>query len=709
MSNIYRPRSRRYVTKTQKIVMRSFLSLPFSKNLKPTLEFRSSQLKIINFLISQRGNPAYIFPAGFGKTVICCLLIDVSWEINRAFSRYPKKFLILVPTLDLADQFLDDLIFFRQFKDNQIVSLAGLSANKRRRLYLDETQVYISTPQGILNDFKKGILSKNYFDYIIVDESHHAVKKYDYTQIYQFIKNKERFIALTSDEKDRALKEFSDPFFEYKNTKTFAQTATPLDPDRKFKRREIQDKLDISKWYRISLEEEMGWQYPIDRRLVNLSFDENWFLVWQEMFDTYAKYYSEIYEIITNYGIRERLIPSRPTLLSFSQFQVLKNEIDTFSADNSFWGRAIHRWSAMFKQQYLMRCLFQENFELACQYHFSLVDKEVEDKKFFKSKADQRVYGDNLGHLCRARFNVEIGLHPKIKALLDILRQSSSEQIIIFENYIQSISILRKYLSAAKFDSDFLIGHSHPHLQTRQQAKKTLAAFKNNDFKILIVSPIGFEGLHLPNINLGIVYSQFKTDYYQLQAEGRAGRTKIDDVIYHLLFSRFDYNQFYANQNGIHKMYSDLSDIPDKYNLYDPTYVRCNLGYRKNMFWASDLAKMSSRVIRERFLVEAVRIIKIPNSKNYQLNFKLRDKTGYVNALHYLGKYIHPAEIERRLSYYQSLLHQVVIVSGKLFNQTQPIFFAEQNSLQLVNIFIYSDQRQDIVRCPEKNICRDDY
>ncbi len=670
----------RRVTKSQEIATLSFISPPVSKAIKPQLELRNSQLKIVNFLLKNDHHQGYAYSTGLGKTIINVLYIDSKWEIDQAFGKSKSKFLILVPTVALAHQFYTDLKTFRYFHKNELAVLAGLTSKKRQALYTPRTHIYISTPEGLANDLKNQVIPNDFFDILIIDEAHHAVKDYAYTKVAKLIIDSIK--------------------------KIIAQTATPLDPFRAKKRQEVEKNLQLENWYKVKIEEELSWLYPIDRRPLKLSMDSNWQDIWQQMTDVYNRYYTELYELLIYHFEDQDVLKPTPVFLSFTKISKLKSWIDTFVDNKNFWPRALHRWAAMFKQLHLTHCLFQENFESALDYHHSLIAEITSDnRKFFNSKADERVYCDNLSILAKIKYLQRDILHPKIKALIETLSQYPDKQIIIFENFVQSIFTLQKYLLKTGIPSQFLIGRQHRSIQNQTQANQVIQAFKQGKFRVLIVSPVGFEGLHFPKVNVSIVYSQFKTEFTQAQAEGRIGRTKIDDRIYYILFSQLDFNQFYSNLNGIQKMFIDLEEIPDTCTPLDPYLATTNLPVHKDKFWSKDLINLNKQMIRERFLIQRVKV----DFQSKIIHFKLSDKTGFTNADLYLPKLTTIFELDKYIDYYQSLKDKVAIVAGKVTTFTYQDINEHFASLNISCIKMSANQRQNIFFCPSDHVIHSDY
>lgn len=138
-------------------------------------------------------------------------------------------------------------------------------------------------------------------------------------------------------------------------------------------------------------------------------------------------------------------------------------------------------------------------------------------------------------------------IHPKLEAIIEILKKHPTEQIILFLNHVQPLQALSNSLKYLGFPNSILVGKANRHLQSEKEAKEVVAKFRQGKIKILLVSPVGFEGRHFPHINVGIAVNMFISAEQLMQAMGRLGRTKIDDIMYFLIFGRYDRGVYYSN------------------------------------------------------------------------------------------------------------------------------------------------------------------
>ncbi len=613
----------------------------FSKRIKPVLEPRAPQEKIVNFLTFDQKNYGFVFATSLGKTIIDVLAIDVFLQ------RGLEKILIVVPSIELSKQIEEDFYYFRHFAQDEVIVLASISKTKRQKLYLQrEAKIYISTPQNIENDLKNKIISPDFWQVIIFDEAHRAVGSYAYTYIASVC---------------------------HPYAKIIAQTATPWGGA---KREEVKKALHIEDWYTVPAEEQLPWQLPIERKLVDIPLDEFWQTVWQTLKTQAAIYWEELQELLGPYD-QQNILPTTFRFLTQKQIQQVGRLINSIN-DQMDKGRAMHSFATLNKLIRLTRYLFQENFETAFSYF-----KELKNDS---SRAGKRVYQDNYGLMLQINEHSKKNLHPKIKTLLDILQQESGKQIIIFHNLVQSIAATEKYLKTDGLSSKFLIGKSHRALQKKKEADKVRQDFRDGKFKILQATQIGQEGLHFPGLEVIIFYGIPLTETAMAQAEGRIGRTNLNNKAYYLCFSELDKAFYYANLYKIKNMLSDLKLIPDIY-VPQRRVKQINLPHRKRKFWVKDLLQYQGKMIRERFKVISISLR--TQRKNISITFALQDQTGICNA-----KLIIPTKESHLINQYKKCEGEVVVVAGKV--QVEDVMASEK----IITILIDRSQKQNIFPCP---------
>jgi ERCC4-related helicase len=66
---------------------------------------------------------------------------------------------------------------------------------------------------------------------------------------------------------------------------------------------------------------------------------------------------------------------------------------------------------------------------------------------------------------------------------------------------------------------------------TIAQQQQTISAFRKNEFKVLVATSIGEEGLDIPSVDAVVFYEPIPSEIRNIQRKGRAGRMKFGSVI----------------------------------------------------------------------------------------------------------------------------------------------------------------------------------
>ena len=627
--------------------MYSLFSPSFSpKVYHDRLQKRSVQEKIVHFLTFDQNNYGFVFATSLGKTIIDVLVTDILLE------RGVKKILVTAPSVELCRQIYGNFSYYRQFDKGELVMMAALNSQKRQNAWRDETaRVYFTTPQNVVNDIRKG-LSSDYFQVVFFDEAHHGVGDYEYVFLGERL---------------------------YRHAKIIAQTATP---GSKVKREEVKKALHLKDWYSVPLPEQFSWQMPISQVERQIKLNSNWQEIWDLMKVRANHYYTELFETISKYD-RNDQFNEKFTYLSQKDNLAIGKMINYIKqVDYIDFGRSAHAFSLVQKMARWAKYLFSENFEIAAR-HFTAQEKD-------KSKSGKRLYKENLDlHKEITSLSKKI-IYPKLSQLEKILGENADNQIMIFQNYVESISIVQKYLLKWGYTSKFLIGKSHSKIQKAKETILVASQFKRREFNLLQATQVGMEGLHFPYLDTIVFLSILETSESMLQAYGRIGRTKGTDAAYAILFGEFDNAFYYANQSKILKMFDGIKNIPDIY-VSKSRVAKTDLPKRKNKFMSSEVYNLNGRLIRERFFVEDVR--KMNFDGRIKLLFRLRDKSGYISALISIA-----GDKVSEIKKYMSFQGRVVIVSGS-------VSVKEVSTSKTACVDIeYTKSRirkSDIIVCPE--------
>lgn len=159
--------------------------------------------------------------------------------------------------------------------------------------------------------------------------------------------------------------------------------------------------------------------------------------------------------------------------------------------------------------------------------------------------------------------------HPKLKELKKIVLDNKDKKMIIFSNYRDTASKIKKELDSLKINSVVFVGQAKKRetgLNQKQQ-KQILDDFRNDKFNILIATSVAEEGLDVPSVDLVIFYEPVPSAVRTIQRRGRTGRNDSGRVIILVANNTRDVGYQWSNHHKEKKMHRILNDLNKKIAL----------------------------------------------------------------------------------------------------------------------------------------------
>ena len=129
-------------------------------------------------------------------------------------------------------------------------------------------------------------------------------------------------------------------------------------------------------------------------------------------------------------------------------------------------------------------------------------------------------------------------LHPKPAIVLDIVKEQLAShpdsRIIIFATFRDTVQILVDYLTRNGISCERFVGQATKDAEKGLSQKKQIAAltrFREGEFKVLIATSVGEEGLDVPSTDLVIFYEPVPSEIRSIQRKGRTGRSGAGRVV----------------------------------------------------------------------------------------------------------------------------------------------------------------------------------
>ncbi len=449
-----------------------------------TMEPRAYQLNIIKSVF-RGSNTLVILPTGLGKTLIAIFAIAKALYEGR-------KALILAPTKPLSEQHYDSLGKMLNVDPNYLVLLTGSSIGKKRKEMEKAARVVVATPQTIANDLKAGRMSLDEYGIVVFDECHKAVGRYAYT-----------YVANECNES---------------GIQIVGLTASPGSGSAKIK----------------ALVNTLGIR-NIEIRVSNDS-DVAPYVMGKRTNTIYVDMGQTISQIA--YLIKPAINEHLSNLYSHGMSPYV--DFETMPRGRLIEiGRSIDRIEA---QKFKFINLFDYMFVLYLSHAYDLLTTEgiYPFTAYMKSLQEKEKKGRALNSILSNR---DIGEamrlanealeadeeHPKAARIMEMVgRQMAGKSVIIFAQYRSTIKRLVQMLRANGISAMPFVGKKEG--VTNADQRDTVEKFRKGEFKVLVATSIGEEGLDIPAVDAVIFYEPVPSEIRNIQRKGRAGRMKFGEI-----------------------------------------------------------------------------------------------------------------------------------------------------------------------------------
>ena len=489
-----------------------------------TIERRMYQISIAATALVK--NTLVVIPTGLGKTTIAALVI-ASRLLNEE-----GKVLFLAPTKPLVEQHSVFLRNVLKISENEIVSLSGEVEPEKRREMWKEAKIVVSTPQVVENDILAGRVDLRDVVLIVFDEAHRAVGNYSYVFIArEYLRQAEKPLILgmtasPGSDAERIMEVIRNLAIET------IEVRTEWDDDVSPYVR----KKDIE-WIKVEMPEEMK---EVKKRL-------------EECVKARFRKLSELGIEIPDNSTKRDLLALQEAL----QAEAVENR------DSSLYD-ALSILAEIMKLQHAIELIETQGVRALKLYLKKLI-KESSSKG--GSKAAKSIVNDTLFRsavLAVAKCKVE---HPKLEKLEEIierqLREKGDSRIIVFTNYRDSAEMILNTLSN-KFSVAKFVGQSNRENDRGMRQKEqieTLEKFRKGEYRILVATSIGEEGLDIPSTDLVIFYEAVPSEIRAIQRKGRTGRGREGKIVVLMTKGTRDEIYYYTSLRKERRMYEMLLEL----------------------------------------------------------------------------------------------------------------------------------------------------
>jgi Fanconi anemia group M protein len=468
-----------------------------------SLESREYQLSIAMKALD--ANTMVILPTGLGKTAVA-LLVAASRLYNEK-----GKILMLAPTKPLVEQHLryfEKYILPKPEGDSissPFVMFTGDAPPAERTADWERATIILATPQVIKNDLIAGRYTLADVTLLIVDECHRAVGNYAYVFLAQ------RYLSSA----DKPL--------------LLAMTASPGGVQEKVQ--EVCSNLGIGHVETRTENDPDVRPYVFERDLEYISID-----LPPDLRSTIQVINGLIDERLALLASLHFTVPKREKL-SMKELNAINAQIQQRIANRDPTGySAASVYAECMKLKHAVMLAESQGSEVLKGYLAKLF---AEGTGSGGSKASQRLAADqSFRDLFERSVAWQEELHPKVEIALGLVREQlvthPDSRIIIFATYRDTVQLLVDFLTANGIACERFVGQATKDAEKGLSQKKQIAAlsrFREGEFKVLIATSVGEEGLDVPSTDLVIFYEAVPSEIRFIQRKGRTGRSGAGRVV----------------------------------------------------------------------------------------------------------------------------------------------------------------------------------
>jgi Fanconi anemia group M protein len=498
-----------------------------------SLESREYQLTIAMRALD--ANTLVVLPTGLGKTAVA-LIVAASRLYNEG-----GKVLMLAPTKPLVEQhlrfFKNLLVLPETGVKPSFVMFTGETPGEQRTSEWEQATVIFATPQVIKNDLLAGRYSLENVSLMIIDECHRAVGNYAYV----FLAEQYRSHA--------------------KNPRILAMTASPGGQQDKV--REVCANIGIEQVETRNEDDPdvLPYIHERDIEIISVSLPP------------------ELEKALDHLN---RLLDDRLKLLAGSGFSVPKRQQLSMKVLNTINAQVQEKiqqrepagfaaasiYAEIMKLKHAVGLAESQGSEVLKTYLYRLASEATSPAG---SKASRRLAGDPVFTSLMDRVaGWDHELHPKLGIVEAIvkseLRNSTDSRTIIFATYRDAVQLIVDRLSAQGIPCERFVGQATKDSEKGLSQKKQIDAlrrFRAGEFRVLVATSVGEEGLDVPSTDLVVFYEAVPSEIRSIQRKGRTGRSGHGKIIVLVTKGTQDETFRYVSQSRERAMAKGIRQIGD--------------------------------------------------------------------------------------------------------------------------------------------------
>jgi Fanconi anemia group M protein len=433
-------------------------------------------------------NTLAVLPTALGKTVIAEL---VAAELLH---RHPGcRILFMAPTKPLTLQHRESVLKHLRLREDEVAAVTGETATRSDVWSNPRVRFVTATPQAVWNDYRRGLVRLEEFALLIFDECHRSRSRYAYTRLAEeYIRRCPYPLIL-------------------------ALTASPGSEEDKVV--EVIKNLWIEQVVWMSEEDEEVSKYIPGIRVgwVRVKLPAEYEMIRDEI----KRMIESVIAKLRDSGLLRMPIEAVNRKVLVGMMNRLRAEIDS-----GVKGPNIHYMTLLSAALSLYHAqeLIESQHVYSLKYYLEEISRsELRSHKTIASTPDFR----NLVRMvsqCTAD-------HSKVDALASTLEAHFSEKpedrVLVFANIRATAEVLVDRLRDRGYRAALFIGRAegkHGPRMSQEEQMRTLKAFREGVYNVLVATSVGEEGLDIPECGLVVFYEPAVSGIRYIQRRGRTGR-----------------------------------------------------------------------------------------------------------------------------------------------------------------------------------------
>jgi ERCC4-related helicase len=433
-------------------------------------------------------NTLAVLPTALGKTVIAEL---VAAELLH---RHPGcRILFMAPTKPLALQHRESVLKHLKLREDEVAAVTGETAARASVWNSPRVRFVTATPQAVWNDYRRGLVRLEEFALLVFDECHRSRSRYAYTRLAEeYIRRCPYPLIL-------------------------ALTASPGSEEDKVV--EVVRNLWIEQVVWMSEEDEEVSKYipGIKVGWVRVKLPAEYEMIRDEIKGMTESVISRLRES----GLLRMPIEAVNRKVLVGLMNRIRAEIDS-----GVKGPNIHYMTLLSAALSLYHAqeLIESQHVCSLKHYLEEISRsELRSHKIIASTPDFR---DLVRMVSQCMVD-----HSKVDALASTLEahfaEKPGDRVLVFANIRATAEVLVDRLRDRGYRAALFIGRAegkHGPRMSQDEQMRTLKAFKEGVYNVLVATSVGEEGLDIPECGLVVFYEPAVSGIRYIQRRGRTGR-----------------------------------------------------------------------------------------------------------------------------------------------------------------------------------------